>query len=267
MIDSLRLYFRYIGISLRGQMQYKLSFVMMAIGNFILSFTEFLAIWALFDRFKNLRGWTLPEAAILYGIVNVAFALAELVGDGFDMFGSMIKAGDFDRLLLRPRSTVLQLMGQNLRLMRLGRLVQGLLILFWGAFALQVAWSPAKLILLIVSIIGGICLFIGLFILEATTAFWTVESLEIFNTATYGGVETAQFPLSIYSPWLKRFFTFVVPLACINYFPSLAILERSTQAGIPALFCWLAPLIGIIFLIVMLQVWKIGVRHYCSTGS
>lgn len=266
-MDSIRVYFRYIGISLRGQMQYKASFIMMAAGNFILSLMEFVAVWALFDRFKNLRGWTLPEAAILYGMVNVSFALAELVADGFDSFSSMVKTGDFDRLLLRPRSTVLQLMGQNLRLMRLGRLAQGFLILLWGAFLLHVEWSPAKLLLLVGSIIGGVFLFIGLFVFQATVAFWTVESLEIFNTATYGGVETAQFPLSIYRPWLRRFFTFVVPLACINYFPSLAILGRTAQSGVSEAFCWVAPVIGVMFLVAMLQFWKIGVRHYCSTGS
>ena len=37
----------------------------------------------------------------------------------------MVASGDFDRLLVRPRSTVLQLLGQELALRRLGRLVQG----------------------------------------------------------------------------------------------------------------------------------------------
>jgi ABC-type uncharacterized transport system permease subunit len=34
----------------------------------------------------------------------------------------MVKAGDFDRILLRPCSTVLQLLGQELTLRRVGRL-------------------------------------------------------------------------------------------------------------------------------------------------
>jgi len=33
------------------------------------------------------------------------------------------------------------------------------------------------------------------------------------------------------------------------------------------LFQWFAPFIGIAFLILSLQVWQFGVRHYRSTGS
>ncbi len=104
-------------------------------------------------------------------------------------------------------------------------------------------------------------------VLQATTAFWTIESLELFNILTYGGVETAQYPINIYRSWFRRFFTFVVPLACINYFPMHAFLGRIDPLGSTPLFQWLSPLLGVAFLLVSLQIWKIGVRHYCSTGS
>ena len=87
------------------------------------------------------------------------------------------------------------------------------------------------------------------------------------NTMTYGGVETAQYPLSIYRAWFRRFFTYVVPLACISYYPSLAILGRADALGSSFLFQWTAPLVGIGFLMISLQFWKFGVRHYRSTGS
>ncbi len=80
--------------------------------------------------------------------------------------------------------------------------------------------------------------------------------------------ETGQFPLSIYRPWFRKFFIFVVPLGCVSYFPALAILGREDQAiGSPHWFQCSAPLIGVVFLLISLQVWKFGVRHYRSTGS
>ena len=117
------------------------------------------------------------------------------------------------------------------------------------------------------AIIGGASLFYGLFVLQATLAFWTTETLEIMNTVTYGGVETAQFPLSIYRSWFRRFFTYVVPLAGISYYPSLAIMGRPDTLGSTVLLQYLSPLTGVIFLLISHQVWKIGVRHYSSTGS
>ena len=61
MTDGIRLYFRYIGISLRSQLQYPASFAMMAVGNLVINGIEFFGIWALFTRFGSLKDWTLPR--------------------------------------------------------------------------------------------------------------------------------------------------------------------------------------------------------------
>ncbi len=265
MLDSICLYRRYLGISLRSQMQYRASFVMTSLGHFLMTGTEFAGILVLFRRFGSVRGWTLPEVALFYGIVAVAFSLADALSRGFDSFAIMLKAGDFDRLLLRPRSVALQLAGQELVLRRVGRFAQGLAVFLWAAFALNVTWTPVKIALTIAAMLGGACLFMGLFVLQATLAFWTTESLEIVNTVTYGGVETAQYPLAIYRPWFRTFFTTVVPLACISYFPACTLLGR--DAGVPVIVQWLSPLAGMLFLLLALQAFKVGVRHYRSTGS
>ncbi len=267
MTDALRLYGRLVAVSLRAQMQYRASFLMAAAGHFLITVLDFFALWALFARFGSLPGWTLPEVAVLYGMINVSFAIAEAGARSFDTFGHMVRDGEFDRVLLRPRSTVLQLAGRELQLMRLGRLSQGLLVLLWALTQLPTPPGPAQLVLLLAAIGGGACLFAGLFVLQATMAFWTVETLELVNTVTYGGVETGQYPLSIYGRWFRWFFTIVVPLAGANYLPGLAILARPIPGGWPGLLCWLAPLSGVAFLAIALQAWRFGVRHYLSTGS
>ena len=198
---------------------------------------------------------------------SCAFASAESVARGFDIFGDLVRSGDFDRFMLRPRSTALKVAGHQVQLMRIGRLSQGLIVLLWATTALGVRWTAPRVVLLIASVLGGTCLFVGLFVLQATMAFWTTETLEIWNTVTYGGVETAQFPISIYRPWFRGIFTFVVPLAAVTYFPALPILGRADVLGSPVWFQWAAPLIGVAFLVAALQVWRIGVRHYHSTGS
>lgn len=267
MREAMRLYRRYIGVSIRSQMQYRLSFVLRSVGQFLACGIDFVAIWALFGRFGSLRGWRLPEVALFYGMVHVGFALADAVSWGFDAFGHMVKAGDFDRLLLRPRSTAFQLASQTLELRRIGRFSQGLAVLIYALTALEVAFTPAKVALLLVSILSTSCLFYGLIVLQATAAFWTTETLEIMNTVTYGGTETGSYPLSIYRRWFRRFFTFVVPLACVNYYPALAILGKSDGQAAAGWVGWFSPVVGPVFLLVALRVWRFGVRHYRSTGS
>ncbi|MDA0710335.1 MAG: ABC-2 family transporter protein [bacterium] len=267
MFNALGLYGHYISISFRSQMQYRASFLMLSFGHFLITGIEFVAIAALFDRFGQISGWQLPEIAMLYVIVNTAFALSDAMSRGFDVFGNMVKSGDFDRLLLRPRSTALQLAGQEFTLRRVGRLAQSVLVFLWANSHVEIVWSADKIALFALAIVGGACFFFALMVIQATVAFWTTESLELMNTMTYGGVQTAQYPLSIYRAWFRKFFTYAVPLASVSYYPGLALLGREDPYGSPALFHHLAPLIGILFLVLAFQIWKIGVRHYRSTGS
>lgn len=262
-MGSARLLFRYLGISVRAQMQYRASFVMLALGHLLSTGIEFGGIWVLFQRFGHLRGWSLPEVALLYGAVNVAFALTEALGRGFDVFPGCICHGEFDRILLRPRPTWLQVAGGEFQLMRVGRLAQGIAVLVWALWALPVPITAARLILIGAAICGTMFLFYGLFVIQATISFWTVESLEIMNTVTYGGTETASYPMSIYRRWFRLFFTVVVPLALTVFVPVSAGLARPHSCGI----AWVAPLAGVAFLWVALRLWQIGERHYTSTGS
>jgi ABC-2 type transport system permease protein len=267
MPGALRLYLRYAAISLRGQLQYRVSFVTASIGAFLLTASEFLAIVAMFDRFGQIQGWTLPEVALFYGMISTTYALCDAIGRGFDAFATMVKEGNFDRILLRPRSTVLQLLGQELTLRRVGRLVQGVIVLGYAATAGTIDWTGPRIALLLISIGCGVCAFLGLLVLQATSAFWTVEGLEVWSAFTYGGVTMSQYPLAIYRSWFRGLFAYVIPLGCVNYFPGIVILGRPDPLGTPAYLGWIAPLAGPVFLVLCLQVWRIGVRHYRSTGS
>jgi len=266
-LEPLRLWGRLLAVSVRAQLQYRVSFWLGVAGQFALSGIEFLGVWALFERFEQLAGWRLEEVAVFYGVTNVSLALADSFSAGYDQLGTWIRQGDFDRVLLRPRSTVLQLTARELSLRRLGRLAQGAGVLAWGLHAVEVAWTPAQVALLAFTLLGGACLFLGLFVLQGTICFWTVETLELMNTLTYGGVATAQYPLSIYTRGLRRFFTFVVPLACVAYYPVLALLSVDDPLGSPPAFGWAAPGLGVAFLLAAFGVWRIGVRRYTSTGS
>lgn len=266
-MESIRLYFKYIKLSMESQLQYKASFIMMAIGHFLITFIDFLGIWVLFQKFGNIKGFTFEEAALFYGIVHIAFAITEGWTRGFDIFPRLVKSGDFDRILLRPRTTVLQILGHDFQIMRIGRLLQGLVVLIWAVLKLNMKWTLGKSLLLVGSIIGGNFLFSGLIVLQATLSFWSVESLEIVNSFTYGGVQAAQYPISIYKPWFRKILIYVIPLATVNYFPAINILGKSQLFNYPIWLGWISPLIGLIFFIFSLFVWQIGVKYYTSTGS
>lgn len=267
-MNAIRLYGRYVRASVRGQMQYPGSWLLTSLGAFVATGVDFVAIWALFARFKQLAGWRFPEVALFYAVIGASFAIADGLTRGFDVFGEQfVKTGNFDRVLVRPRSTVLQLLGYELRATRIGRLAQALVV--WGIAArlTSIQWTGAVWATLLFAVAGGVALFSGILILQATLAFWTVESLEIANTLTYGGVEAAQYPLDVYARWFRSFLTFVVPLGCVSYYPVAAVLGRADRTGVAGDLLRLTPVAGFVFLGVSLWVWRFGVRHYTSTGS
>lgn len=264
-MSGVQLYLRYIDLSIRSQLQYRASFIIMTLGFFMVTLVDFLGIWVLFARFGSIRGWELPEVALFYGIIHNSFALAEGFGRGFDTLHRLVRSGDFDRFLLRPRSLVLQTLGNDLQLLRAGRVGQATIIMVWAINNLSISLGVTDYLLILAAITGGVLVFIGLFVLQATITFWSVESLELTNMVTHGGVETAQFPIDIYTPWFRNIFIFLFPIATINYFPLLGVLNK--QMGVASYLPWMSPLIGLLFFILCLQVFKLGVRFYKSTGS
>ncbi len=266
-MDHLRLYFRYLGVSWRSQLQYRASFILQTLGTLLVSVTEYATVLALFARFHSVGGWTLPEVALFYGAVNVAWALAEGMARGFDDFASLVRSGEFDRILLRPRPTVLQILGREFTLRRVGRFGLGAGVLAWGWLTLDLGADPARLALLLWAIAGAVALFVGLLVIQATIAFWTIESLEVMNVLTYGGVTTAQYPLSIYPGWLRGVFIAAVPLGCAVYFPIVAILGRTDPLGTSSAWQATSPAVCGLFLLLALRFWRFGVARYTSTGS
>lgn len=262
MFEDLKLYGKIIVLTLRSQMEYPVSFLLMSIGHFFITFIEFLGMYALFQRFNGINGWNIYEVSVFYGFINMSFAIAEGIGRGFDVFHNQVKRGTFDRILLRPRNISLQIISQEVQIMRIGRLLQGLIVLIFGLWHNAKVLSFSNVWLLLFSMMCAVLFFIGLMVFQATLSFWTVEGLEIMNSFTYGGVQTAQYPMDIYKRWFQKIFIFVIPIGSVSYFPLTAILRGQ------ALFIgWLAPCIGILFFSMSLLFFKVGIRYYCSTGS
>lgn len=262
------LLWRYFVASARSQAQYPASTLMLTFSSFAATIIDIFAIWALFDRFGAIEGWRFGDIAFFFGMVSISFALADFLSRGFDVLGSdFIKTGNFDRLLLRPRTLTLQLIGHEFRLSRAGRLIQGAVVLAVGSASLQFQWDTSSIALAAWTVAGGIALFFGLMVLQGAMAFWTTESLEAMNLLTYGGVQAGQFPLSIYADWFRNFLIFVIPLGCVAYFPVLAILGKPDPLGAPDWVLPLTPAAGFLFMGVSFLVWRLGVSKYTSTGS
>lgn len=260
----MKLYLKYFSIHLRSAMQYKTSFILTAIGQGLTTFFSFLSMYFLFDRFGSIKGYSFNEVLLCFSTIFMSFALAECFGRGFDSFSTIISNGEFDRIMVRPQNEVLQVLGSRIELSRVGRLLQALAVFIYGIVTCGITWNIEKIVTLTLMILGGTVLFFSFFMIYAGICFFTIEGLEFMNIFTDGGRELAQYPLDIYKNWVLKFFTFIVPLAFINYYPFLFLIDK--YKGNKLLYM-LSPMVALLFIIPSYIFWRIGVRKYTSTGS
>ncbi len=256
------LYLKFIGMLLKSQMQYKASFFMTFIGQFLVSFTSFLGIYFMFDRFNLVNGFTFSQILICFSIVLMSFSSAELIFRGFDLFPRLIRNGELDRIIIRPRSIVFQVLTSTLEFARLGRFLQAIFMLTYAIATSGVIWSVDKILTLIFMLIGGFVTFSALFILYAGVSFFTIEGIEFMNIFIYGATEFGRYPLSIYGETVLKIFTFVVPIALFQYYPFMYLIGHSEN-----IIYMFLPLVAMIYIFPCYGFFRFGLSKYKSTGS
>lgn len=259
---SLQLYFHYVSINIRSMMQYKTSFLLTAIGQFLVSFQVFLGIFFMFQRFSNVKGFTYSEVLLCFSIMLLEFSLAEMYARGLDRFSDMVRSGMFDRVLVRPQHEILQVLGSKFELTRIGRMLQAVVVFIYGIIKSEIHWTVSKIFTVIFMLLGGMALFTGLFLIYAALCFFTLDGLEFMNLFTDGAREYGKYPIGIYGKKMLLFTTFFIPYALVQYYPFLYLLERKTSV-----IYVFVPLLAMLFLIPCYLLWKVGVRHYKSSGS
>jgi ABC-2 type transport system permease protein len=267
MKDTLSIYARMVGAHMRGQLQYRASFLLQTGSSFVSIFAEFLAILILFNAFPDLAGWRVGEIALLYGLVSIALGLVDMFGSGFEHVSSLIKSGEFDRLLVRPVSPFLQVLASEVQLRRLGRIGQGLVTISLATRWTGITWTPLHLGVALGAVLSTAVVFLTVWVISAATCFWTIEQSEVQNIFTYGGAELASYPVHIYHRAMQLIFLYIVPLGLTTYYPALTILGKADPLGLPRTLGFLAPVTAVAFFVVGLGIWRLGLRHYQGTGS
>lgn len=260
--SSLRLYWHYVSIHIRSTMQYKSSFFLSTMAQFLVSFNLLLGVYFMFHRFSQVEGFTFSQVLLCFSIFLMEFSLAEVFARGFDMFSSLIKEGTFDRLLVRPQSLILQVLGSQFELSRWGRMLQAIVMFIYGIVQSDIHWNVSKIITILFMLVGGTLLFSAIFLLQAALCFFTLEGLEFMNIFTDGAREYGKYPIGIYSEPLLKLCTYVVPYALVQYYPFLYLIDRVNGIQwvlVPLLACW--------FMIPSYALWCCGVKKYQSAGS
>jgi len=260
-MDSIKLYFKFLAVHLKSAMAYKASFFISCVGRMLVSLNVYLGVVFLLDRFGSVGGYALPELTLCYGVIILACSLAECFGRGFDAFAKILSQAQFDRILVRPRGLLFQVLCQDMKPSNAARVLQGVLMLAYGIQAGDILWTAGRVITLTAMVLCGGALFFGVYLINAALCFFTLEGLEVLNIFTNGVPEYGKYPFDIYGKGVLWVLTAVVPMALVQYWPLQYLLGRG-----PGWYGFL-PLVSLLFLIPCGAAWRYGVAHYRSTGS
>lgn len=260
-MDTIKLYFKFLAVHLKSAMAYKASFFFSSLGHLLIALNVYLGVIFLMNRFGSVKGYTLPELTLCFGVILMASSLAEVFGRGFDVFDRVLSQAHFDRMLVRPRGLMFQVLCHEIKPTVISRVIQAGIMLVLGIRSGAVEWTVGKGITLAVMVLWGSALFFGVFMINGALCFFTLEGLEVINIFTDGIREYGKYPFDIYGKSVLWVLTLLVPMALVQYWPLQYLLGRG-----PGWYGF-APLLSIPFLLGAARVWRFGVRHYQSTGS
>jgi len=260
--------YRYLlGAQVRSQSQYRASFLADVIGSLMFGVIDVAGVVVVFRVTPTLGGFGFAEVFLMTALAGCAFALGDLAIGNVERLRQYIRSGLLDALLVRPLSSLAQLAVMDVATRRVGRVAFGVVMVVVATAYAQVALTPARLALLMATPIAGAMIFGAIFVATATVAFWWVESGEIANGLTYGGLTFAQYPITIYGALFRRLFAYAIGFAFVAYYPTLTLLERADPLGAPPLLGYASPVVATAAVIAAGLTWRAGVRHYRSTGS
>lgn len=258
----MKIYLKALSLHLKSELEYRSSFIISFLSQILVFFSYYFIIIAMFSKFSNIKGFSMYEVLLCFSIIQFGFAFNEVFARGVDKFDDLIVQGNFDRLLLRPKNIIIQVLCSQSDFVKLSRLIQALIVMVIALINLNINWNIYRVFCLIFMIISGIVIFFGIFILAASYCFITVQGLEVRNVFTDGGKQMAQYPIGVFKKGFVYFFTFIIPYAFVNYYPLLYFVGKSNN-----IIFGFSPLIVLLYLVPCIVVFYLGIRHYNSVGS
>ena len=266
-VALLRTYRRLVGARIRSDWQYRISFFFFLVSQTVVTALDLAVIVVLFEVVPSLGGWSVSEVAVLYGLTTLSFGLGDLFVSQVERVADHIRLGTFDRFLLRPLPSILQLSASEFALRRIGRSIPALATLVVALGLADIEWTFDRVVLVPVTVVSGTAIFGAVWVATASISFWTVGAREVANSFTYGGGFAHQYPLHIYARWVRTVLGWILPMAFIAYVPAVHLLDAENPLNLPVWLAATPPLVAVASVMAARWVWAAGIRNHQSTGS
>src|SRR5437868_8485960 len=243
-------------------LQYRLEFVVEGALAVLWMAVALIPLMVVFGNRGTVAGWTFPEMLVVLGwFVALKGILEGTLSPSLLQVIEHVRKGTLDFVLLKPADAQLLVSLSKIEPWRMID-VAGAAVILVVAFQ-RIGRPPARADLLLAALLlcSAVLVLYSIAILVVSIAFVAVRVdnlLYLFQSV----FDVARWPSSIFRGALAIVFTFVLPLALMTTYPSLALLGKlslRTAAGAVAG--------SLLFAAVARAIWIVSIRRYTSASS
>jgi ABC-2 type transport system permease protein len=226
----------------------------------LLFFVLFLKV--IYGNTTAVAGWSEGEAFLLMGTFGVVQSIFEIVAMGnLSRLPELVRLGTLDFVLTKPVNAQFFVSTRYVRLDAAGHLLGAVAVIAYGWSQSPRAVPLGGLLLYAGLLLCALAIYYSVYLVMMTFSFWFIR---LDNLSVLGDVlfHTGRYPLDIFRGAARHIFTFVLPVAFMATFPTLALFGRLEP--MTALY---GPLLAVAFLIGSSLFWRFGLRFYGSASS
>jgi ABC-2 type transport system permease protein len=256
------IYFRCLGQQMKAILAYEADFAILMVSAVVVQIVGFAFIWAIFQRIPNVNGWTFWQVVMMYALIFVTEGVGSLFFEGTWRVSYLVYSGQFDQVLLRPVSPIVQVLAGAVGFNGLGNIVSGGVLIGISMANASVEWTPGRLLMFAILLVSASTIRVAINLGSAASAFWVKTPWSMIPLFVHQLGDFAKYPITIYSVGVQALIVVAIPFAFVSFFPTAYVfgVEAWSAAGL------LTPLVAIYCMVMAALLFRFGLRHYESTG-
>ncbi|MCH5164947.1 MAG: ABC-2 family transporter protein [Clostridiales bacterium] len=263
MLKELKLYPKYVSMSLRSGLSYKADSIIMMLSFAVTEAVSLATIYLIVGSVPTLGVWTFQTLAFLFGFVLIPKALDHIFTDNLWILAYWaVRHGELDIYMTRPLNPLYQFVAGTFKWDGIGEFIVGIVVMSVFAPMTGIVWTASGIIGLILCAFLGIFCFTGIKLLFASLAFW-VKNAGIFLNTVYNFANYAKYPVRYMGKAFASIMFFVIPFGLFLYYPVECLITGES--------IWWAVLYSSIAALVLMTLslfmWHSGIKRYESAGN
>ena len=266
-MDGIVLYFRLNRVAVQARMQYRADFLTGILGVIIMNTVTVSLISIMVSRFKHLNGWTMWEMVFLYCLWLLGHSLYSFFFWHIRALEEYLVEGTFDQFLMRPASPFIMFLAREVQYIGIADLTFAALGLSLAYRNLQLQWNGMQWLFFGLAIIAGTLIETTLALMIACLSFWTGRSRRASQLLMRLNVMVQYYPVDIFGYMFRVIVTGLIPVAFMNYYPTLILLNKLDPQSPWRWLSYMSPVVAVILVVLSSIIWHQALRHYSSSGG